>query len=166
MRLSSDRLHYEIFSESTRALYSTLMMDGRVTRYIFGDPLSLVQADQKFDHILRLNNKNPQFGSFAVFRIDDHSFVGLAKFTLDTPGRAEVGYGIVPDLWGNGFGQEILTALVAYGREHDFINELWAIIDPEHKVSKKMLLKQGFFVYKNEVLDGASAEYLELILSS
>jgi len=58
--------------------------------------------------------------------------------------RAESGYALGSEVWGNGYMNEALTALLGYGFTELDLNRVEADIDPRNKASAKTLERLGF----------------------
>ena len=58
--------------------------------------------------------------------------------------RAEVGYEISKDYWGQGIASEALEAVVKYGYHHLQLERIEALIEPENVPSQRLVEKQGF----------------------
>jgi ribosomal-protein-alanine N-acetyltransferase len=58
--------------------------------------------------------------------------------------RAEIGYDLCPDVWGQGLMPEALRMLIRYGFEEMNLNRIEAMTHIENRRSQKVLLKLGF----------------------
>jgi RimJ/RimL family protein N-acetyltransferase len=58
--------------------------------------------------------------------------------------RAEIGYILAPNCWGQGCMAESLSSLVRYGFEHLNLNRIEADIDPRNERSARVLQRLGF----------------------
>ena len=58
--------------------------------------------------------------------------------------RAEVGYDLCPDVWGQGLMPEALRALIRYGFEEMDLNRIVAMTHAENQRSQRVLMKLGF----------------------
>lgn len=58
--------------------------------------------------------------------------------------RAEIGYLLMPDYWGQGFMDEALKAIITYGWDTMMLHSIEARINPQNAASKNLLLKNGF----------------------
>lgn len=66
-------------------------------------------------------------------------------FGIDTGNRrAEIGYMLRTDAWGQGYMREALTALLDYGFERLALNRVEADIDPRNDASARILERLGF----------------------
>lgn len=71
-------------------------------------------------------------GDFSFWRIDKKNH------------RAEIGYTLLPDYWGNGYMQEAMTVLLDFGFRKLNLHSIEANINPDNENSRKLLLKLGF----------------------
>jgi len=60
--------------------------------------------------------------------------------------EAEIGYMILPEYWGKGYGGKIAELLIKKAKKTN-LNVLKAIIDPSNIPSRKILMKQGLSSY-------------------
>ncbi len=58
--------------------------------------------------------------------------------------RAEIGYALGSGVWGKGYMNEALTALLGYGFTELDLNRVEADIDPRNEASAKTLERLGF----------------------
>jgi ribosomal-protein-alanine N-acetyltransferase len=58
--------------------------------------------------------------------------------------RAEIGYILAKEYWGNGFMSEALEAMLKYGFNEMGLNRVQALIDPRNQASQRVIEKQGF----------------------
>lgn len=58
--------------------------------------------------------------------------------------RAELGYSLQPQWWGQGLMTEVVTALVGFAFNDMGLHSLEAVIDPNNQASRRVLEKQGF----------------------
>jgi ribosomal-protein-alanine N-acetyltransferase len=58
--------------------------------------------------------------------------------------RAEIGYELGKQHWGQGFMTEALAGLISHGFGIMALNRIQALVEPENTVSRKVLMKLGF----------------------
>jgi len=58
--------------------------------------------------------------------------------------RAEVGYLLLPEYWGQGLMDEALKRIIHYGWEDIRLHTIEANINPDNKASKNLLVRNGF----------------------
>lgn len=82
----------------------------------------------------------------ALERKQDCRLIGqctLFKFS-ESCRRAEIGYCLASEVWGNGYMNEALRALIDYGFEHLNLNRIEADIDPLNEASVNTVERLGF----------------------
>jgi len=152
MAFRSDRLIFSLLQVQDAELYFSLMESPEVMQYITGRALTRTEARERFEGLLKINREESAFGTFGVYLLDKQTFIGIAKFVPLEEGVAEIGYALVPDFWGRGFGSEISTRLVRYGATVKGLRQLEAVVDPVNKASKRILEKCHFRYFgKKEV---------------
>lgn len=77
---------------------------------------------------------------------DSGKVIGSCGFLNRIPKhyRAEVGYELSKDHWGQGIASEALEAVVKYGYHHLQLERIEALIEPENVPSQKLVERQGF----------------------
>jgi [ribosomal protein S5]-alanine N-acetyltransferase len=79
-------------------------------------------------------------------RLSDQTLIGhCCLFSLSQQSRrAEMGYGIARNCWGQGYMDEALRALLNWGFAQLDLNRVEADIDPRNLASERSLLRLGF----------------------
>lgn len=88
-----------------------------------------------------------QWDWYAVWLIDrkDGVHVGDLSFKgLKADGSAEIGYGIDPAFWGNGYATEAVAAAVDWALAQPGVTQIEAETDPDNGASQRVLAKCGF----------------------
>ena len=115
-------------------------------KYIARDPYEKrEQAEDRvkfFDEMYK--TKKAVWWTFTTKEADD--LIGYGGiFEIDkTNNRAEIGYGLLPEFWGNGFISEAMKAMVDFGLNKLQVHKLYAIVDPNNGASIKILEKNNF----------------------
>lgn len=100
----------------------------------------------------------------GLFRREDGRFVGTCSLFNLVPGcrRAELGYGIVPAHWRQGYMAEAVGALIGWAFGTLGLNRLEADIDPRNTASARGLAKLGFrhegLLHERWIVDGAVSD--------
>jgi [ribosomal protein S5]-alanine N-acetyltransferase len=160
--MNSSRLQLRKFTSNDFDFYFQLVGDYRVMKMITGHAVTIKKAKEKFKDILRVNAVDPHFGYFFISDLTSSEFIGLGKLVITAGNEAEIGYVVLPDLWGKGYGSEISTNLIERAKKIDTIKKLMAIIDPKNKASKKILEKSGFVLKSVCEFKGLPAEIYSL----
>ncbi len=162
--MKSDRLVFRHYATADFNDYFQLVSNAEVMKMITGRPLLEKETRERFDKMMKVNIENPEIGHFKVTLKSDGSFVGHSKLVMTNTNEAEIGYVLLPQHWGKGFGNEIAQTLVSLGKQATAIHNLIAIIDPENTASKRILEKQGFkWDYDGDYI-GLPAAYFKLKL--
>ena len=109
----------------------------------------LTQPEQALEIIEQLQQqyKENGLGRYAVIDKESNAFLGWCGLKLwRTPLNGlidfyELGYRFIPKYWGKGYATESAQAWVDYGFQNLPIKALYAITDPLHFNSKKVLKK-------------------------
>lgn len=84
--------------------------------------------------------------------------VGLAMLRflpLDGVDELEVGYALVPSLWGRGLATEAATACVGFAEEALHAPSVIALTEPGHERSQHVLAKVGLIYERDIALEGS-----------
>ena len=84
-------------------------------------------------------------GYCSVVQKSNNEVVGDAGLAiLKETGEIEIGYLLRQDLWGQGFGIEIIQGLLEYGFQRLNLDKIVAVAHPENNASIGLLKKFGF----------------------
>lgn len=90
----------------------------------------------------------------AAFSKSDSHLVGLCGLTpLDKTGEAEIGFLIGKRDWGQGYGSELVAAIIRDGFERLNLDVIVAAVLPENPASIRLQEKLGFQYRGNSVKD-------------
>jgi RimJ/RimL family protein N-acetyltransferase len=86
--------------------------------------------------------------------------MGFAKLeiTKEKPEEAELGYMLLPEFWGNGFGSEIAETLLEEAISDPNLTRVYANTDPNNVASRKILINNGFTSEEVGEIDGLPSE--------
>jgi len=140
--------------------YYTLVGNEKVMAMITERALSKEEALEKFNYFLQNNELHPSYGAFMVFEAKSERLLGSAKLEIKEGKRheAELGYLLMPEFWGKGFGNEIAEVLLELALADPELTRIFAITDPKNIASRKILLKNGFVSEELGVMDGLPSE--------
>lgn len=142
--MNSERLTFVHYAAEDFEDYFRLVSNADVMKMVTGRPLLRDEAEKRYKEMLKINLESPEIGHFKLSLSSDGGFVGHSKLEMTKKGEAEIGYLMMPDYWGKGYGNEIAKTLISIRKKVNEIQNLIAIIDPENTASKKILMKQGF----------------------
>lgn len=72
-------------------------------------------------------------------RIGDLGFKGITS-----DGAVEIGYGLLPEYWGQGYATEAVSAAVAWAESRPEVTRIEAETEPDNAASQRVLEKCGF----------------------
>ena len=154
------------FQEKDFNDYYRLVSNKKVMAQITERSIPFKEAKVNYQKILERNEKFKDYGSYKIFDVSGKEFIGLGSLNLneDQPNEAEIGYMILPEFWGRGFGREIASVLTEKAQKLE-LKMLKAIIDPNNIGSKKILTYLGFKTERVCTIDGLPGEILYKILA-
>lgn len=123
-----------------------ILSDSRVVRYLARVPMVL-QAEALARIEAYHNSFQRQEGiPWGISRCADGKLIGTCVFWHFVPehDRAEVGYMLSPECWGQGLATEVVSAQLSYGFMQMGLHSVEAQIDPENQASRRVLEKLGF----------------------
>jgi len=154
-------LGYKKFENKDFCSYFQLVSNEKVMAQITERAIPLSEAEIKFQRIIERNSETDIFGTYKI--VENETFVGLGHLTSKTAEEAEIGYMILPEYWGKGFGTAIASQLIHLATLTN-TRMLKAIIDPTNIASRKILINQGFLSEKVCEMDGLPGEILRKAL--
>jgi len=140
--------------------FYALAGNAKVMLMITGKPQTREEALKKFHSLLENNRWKESLGSFMVFERKNSRLLGFAKLEIkgENPHEAELGYMLLPEFWGMGYGSEIAAYLMKRAEADRDLTRVYAIIDPANTASKKILLRLGFVSEGKSIIDGWPGE--------
>lgn len=144
-------------------LYTSLVNNDKVMKYISGSALNPNQAQVKFESILAVNAKEEKLGYFKVYN-NAEEFIGdckLERYTED-PNKLEIGYILKEAYWGQGYGTTLCNSMMEIANNHFPELDVIGIIDPQNTASRKLLKKNGFVSFFIGIEDNLPTEKLIL----
>ncbi|MEC0238431.1 GNAT family N-acetyltransferase [Paenibacillus dokdonensis] len=141
--------------------YFSLVSNEKVMAFITERPTPIEEAQVNFRKLLDRNKKYEPFGSYKVYNNITKEFIGLGSLILneEKPDEAELGYMLIPEQWGKGYGNTIADTLLQKAITTN-IKRLVAIIDPQNIPSRKILINKGFTSEQICEIDGLPGEIL------
>lgn len=158
-----NNLEWVKFEEDDFDFYFQLVSDEKVMKQITERAIPFAEAQENFQKILERNRKYDIFGTYKV--CENGKFIGQGHLTLNSSNEveAEIGYMILPEFWGKGYGKAIGKQLVELAKGTN-VTTLKAIIDPNNIASRKILINLGFETEKVCEIDGLPGEILSRTL--
>lgn len=123
-----------------------IFSDARVMRYWSTPPWQSVTVAQDLIARDQLAMACGEYLRLGIERFDDGRLLGCCSLfnLLPQCRRAELGYGLAHDCWGQGYMHEALCALLDFGFSELELNRVEADIDPRNTASARSLERLGF----------------------
>lgn len=144
--LQSKRLNLVQTENKHASALFVFWTDPVVTRYMNIDSFSTLD---EVTQIITLSNQLAEINQairYTIFIRNTNTIIGSCGFNyMDFEnGRAEIGYDLGQDYWGEGYGSEAVLTLIDYWFRILDMNRVEAKVDPENSQSIKLLEKLGF----------------------
>ncbi|MGE7824350.1 GNAT family N-acetyltransferase [Paenibacillus sp. NPDC093718] len=140
------------------AIYSCFSND-EVTRYYGQDTLTTLEQALQFVELFANNYKEKRGIRWGIERKDAQGLIGTIGYNVWSPRhtRAEIGYELHPEFWGQGYASEAAAAVIAYGFQELGLTRIGAVVFIENQASHALLTKLGFeaegvlrqYIYQN-----------------
>jgi [ribosomal protein S5]-alanine N-acetyltransferase len=120
--------------------------DPRTVEFV---PLGPLDGPSTVNYVAQLvtqARRRPRLGyTFAIERRVDSEVVGSVSLEVDSfeHRRAEIGYILRRDAWGQGFATEATALVRDFAFDHLHVHRLWAVCDPDNPASAAVLRKVG-----------------------
>ncbi|MGF9698962.1 MULTISPECIES: GNAT family N-acetyltransferase [Paenibacillus] len=156
-------MNFVKYAETDFEDYYALVSNMEVMKQITERTLPEDEAKTQFQSMLDYNLGY----SCGYYRISGEDGVGMAYAKLipdeSDPSRAEMGYMVLPEYWGQGHGTSIAARLILKAQAAG-IGVLYAVIDPSNAASRQILNRQNFVSTWTGDMEGLPGEILELNL--
>ena len=120
--------------------------DPRVTQYLMDEPpvADYAQARAIIDFYLEPEGKT--HNRWGIVRRADNRLIGTCGYHKWAKAhfRAEIGYDLYPDCWGQGYMTEALRAAISNGFERMGLNRIDALVYVDNARSIRLLHRLGF----------------------
>ena len=144
--IQATRVSLRWITESDIDSVYRIFSDSEVMRYWATPPIADRHAAVELLHQIQEDFRQERFMKWAIARQPDDLMIGTAtlfNFNFDN-GRAEIGYSLARDQWGNGYCNEALTALLNYAFDELNLRRIEADVDPRNGPSIRTLERLGF----------------------
>ncbi len=146
-RLDTDRLVLRaLLMEDVDFIYKE-WGDPVVTHYMRDEePLKSLEQAEEMLRPLQTPEKMPNFKWWGIELKSEGHLIGTCGYCRwdKQHHRAEIGYDMWPDYWGQGLMPEAIQALIRYGYEKMDLNRVEATTHTENQRSQRVLEKLGF----------------------
>lgn len=149
MRVTSARLEMTPLTQQDWPLFQLLHHTPEVIAQCFDAPTE-AELQQKFQSRLQPWHKDASHWLCLVMRqLDTGQAIGVTGMAM-AEGRAEVGYLLLPQFYGQGFGTESLQALIQWAANTQEITCFKAVVTEGNIASERVLQKAGFKLVAKE----------------
>lgn len=154
------------FSETDYVHYRALTGNPEVMKMISGRALDEAESRAHFDRALQQNQIMTGFGNFKIIDAQNKAFIGLAKLVIADPEdkEVEIGFMLMEPYWGQGVASAATRQLIEFARTRPQLLRIKAILDPQNKASRKILVREGFVSEFVGEIDGLPGEVMDLVL--
>ncbi|SEA56127.1 Protein N-acetyltransferase, RimJ/RimL family [Arachidicoccus rhizosphaerae] len=154
------------FGQGDYADFRLLTQSDRVMEMITGSALSEAESKVHFEKVLQQNSIAPGFGNFKIINEQNQEFIGLAKLVLETADdkEVEIGFMLTESYQGKGIATEATRRLLETAGAQKTLTRVKAILDPQNKASRKILVGAGFVSEFVGEIDGLPGEVMSLLL--
>ena len=143
MEIVTDRLKMTQITDKDWELFESLHRDPAVISLCFDEP-STSEINEKFESRLSQWSKaSENWLCFTMTVLETGEKIGVTGFHL-VDGVTDVGYLILPQYHGLGFGTESLRALINWAFNEHAITAFSAVVTEGNVGSEKVLTKSGF----------------------
>ncbi|MGI0534149.1 GNAT family N-acetyltransferase [Bacillus pfraonensis] len=153
----TDRLQFRKYTMNDLEFYASLWGNEKVMRYIGnGTPKTYVQCKKSLENWVLPSYKNG-LGLFLMIEKDTGTPIGhagLVRQQVEEKEEIEIGYWLLPEYWGKGYGKEAATAFRDYGFQALGLNKLISLINPDHPASIFVARKTGLSYEKTVSFHG------------
>jgi ribosomal-protein-alanine N-acetyltransferase len=120
--------------------------DPEVMKYYGVIPYDSVEKAQKhLDWLISLHTENKGLRPVITVKNEDAYIGDVGYYDYESKHhRAEIGYILAKEYWGNGMMTEALEAMLRFGFNEMGLNRVQALIDPRNNASLRVVEKHGF----------------------
>ncbi len=144
--LTSERLIYrKIRIEDANDFYN-MRSHPKVILYLDREPENSIKEVFPIIESIESAVKNNSGIMWVICLKGSNKLIGTIGYwkTEPTNHRAEIGYLLMPEYWGQGIMDEALKRIIQYGWDTMLLHSIEARINPDNAASKKLLLKNSF----------------------
>lgn len=164
--LSTERLTLRPLQERDASDLFSIFSNERVMRFWSSKPWDSLEVSKQFIERDKVAMAAGNHLRLAIVAKSSESVLGTCTLFdhISQCRRAEVGFGLTPDAWGQGYVFEAVSELLSFGFSAMALNRVEADIDPRNGASAKSLERLGFkkeghlrerWIVNDEVSDSA-----------
>lgn len=158
---NNTELSYLPYGSMDQSLYTQLVFDINVMRYITEKAETPSEAKENFEKIIHYNQNNHDITGYYKI-MSEQTYIGFGKLSWTDKQEIEIGYMILPNYWGKGYASKFIKDQLHKIQTSPQLEKVpvLAIIDPNNLASKKILLKNGFTSVWKGIEEGLPSEHL------
>lgn len=171
-KLETKRLYLKEFVKSDAEELFKMRSDDRVLKYLDRDPHKTVEESEIMIEKMIYTYSSKDGINWIIRKKDTLNVIGYIGYwrLIRENLRAEIGYALKPEYWGNGYMHESLTKVIDFGFNEFCLHSIEANVNPNNLSSIKLLEKFGFrreayfkedYFYNGKFLDSAIYSLLE-----
>lgn len=108
------------------------------------DPEMIQAYTEMYTGCVENPNQRPWYAIWLM-ELEDKTRVGDFCFKgLNSDGSVEIGYGVIPEYWGNGYATEMVEAITKWALSQPGVSRIEAETDLNNLASQRVLEKAGF----------------------
>ncbi len=124
------------------AIFQKYAQDQEVTKYLIWQPHENINITREFIHRCIQCWQDETAFPWVIVRKSNNELVGMIELRIDKF-RADLGYVIAREYWGNGYATEITKSVIEWAMAQENIYRVWATCDVENLASARVLEKMG-----------------------
>jgi RimJ/RimL family protein N-acetyltransferase len=128
--------------DDANVIFQKYAQDQEVTKHLIWRPHENINITREFIRLCIQSWKINTSFPWVVIRKNDDKLVGMLELRIDKF-RADLGYVIAREYWGNGYATEITKSVVDWAIAQESIFRVWATCDVENLASSRVLEKAG-----------------------
>jgi [ribosomal protein S5]-alanine N-acetyltransferase len=144
--LETDRMYLRQLTLDDTEFMFKQFSDPQVCQYLMDEPPVKDRAEAQEIIKMFLEPEGKTHNRWGMIRKTDNQLIGTCGFHHWEKSyfRAEIGYDLTPDCWGQGYMTEALRAMIKNGFDRMGLNRMDAMVYVGNDRSLQVLKKQGF----------------------
>lgn len=128
--------------------------DSEVMRFITGEPMSEEETLKKLQRDLnQYQEHEPWITVMAVILKETEEFIGTLALYKEENSEWQIGYRFLPEHWGKGYAEEILSGFLKHLTIHSELKKVYATADKRNRASIRVMEKSGMILNREYFLD-------------
>ena len=144
--IQTERLTMRLFQADDLEFVFQHFSDPQVAQYLLDEPPVTDKSQAQEIVQFYLDSVGKPYNRWVIISKADDQRIGTCGFHKwnKSHQRAEIGYDLSPNAWGQGYMQEAIRAAIQYGFNHMGLHRIEALVYPENTRSLHLLNKLGF----------------------